>query len=87
MTLSVTLRLKQLLRELENTNEQFGCDEISTSKHAHTYSTRKMCSPDAEEYAPALQSVQLTLFVDPEIRKSFMSSLHWHSFGAGHRQV
>ena len=41
----------------------------NNAKHAQTYSTRTMCSPDAEEYAPALQSVQLTSLVDPEIKK------------------
>ena len=45
----------------------------------HTISRRTICSPDAEEYAPALHSVQPTSLVDPEL-KSFMSSLHWHAF-------
>ena len=65
-----TVRLKTISLQLENTNEKFDCDGILTSKHAHTYSRRKICSPDAEENAPGLQSVQLTSLVDPEINKN-----------------
>ena len=70
--------------EIENNQFASLKNGILSSKHTHLYSRRTICSPDAEEYAPALHSVQLTSLVDPEL-KSFMSSSHWHTFGAGHR--
>ena len=41
-----------------------------TSKPAHTSSRRTIGSPDAEEYAPTLHSMQLTSLIDPEIKKA-----------------